>query len=200
MAHRAQAEDARREHCRRPRSTSRASGLRSYMKSCVSVVGCPIQPQLKVDLAPWQQRLATAYIQKSLNERIPIGTLAQLVRLNPHHFCRICKQSLRMPPHRYQTNRRIEHAKVLLANRAGSMTEIGLVVGLSSRNAFATLFRKATGISPTDYRRSATSPTHINDLRRRDQLCHSESGGISASHCDEDDRALVPARKANSRT
>jgi AraC family transcriptional regulator len=34
------------------------------------------------------------------------------------------------------------------------MTEIGLAVGFSSRNAFATAFRKATGIAPTDYRRS----------------------------------------------
>jgi AraC family transcriptional regulator len=113
-----------------------------------------IQPQLQGGLAPWQQRLATTYIQKHLNERIPIGTLARLVRLSPFHFCRVFKRSLGMPPHRYQTNLRVERAKVLLANRAGSMTEIGLAVGFSSRNAFATAFRKATGIAPTDYRRS----------------------------------------------
>jgi AraC family transcriptional regulator len=118
-------------------------------------LGMPsIQPQIQGGLALWQQRLATTYIQKHLNERIPIGTLARLVRLSPFHFCRVFKRSLGMPPHRYQTNLRVERAKVLLANRAGSMTEIGLAVGFSSRNAFATAFRKATGIAPTDYRRS----------------------------------------------
>jgi AraC family transcriptional regulator len=117
-----------------------------------------IQPQLRGGLAPWQQRLVTAYIEEHLNERIPIGTLAQLVRLSPYHFCRVFKQSLGMPPHRYQTKRRVEHAKVLLAKRAGSMTEIGLAVGFSSSNAFATAFRKATGIAPTDYRRSVAPP------------------------------------------
>ena len=81
-----------------------------------------------------------------------LAALAQLVRLSPYHFCRVFKQSLGMPPHRYQTNRRVEHAKLLLANRAGSMTEIGRAVGFSSRNAFATSFRKATGIAPADYR------------------------------------------------
>jgi AraC family transcriptional regulator len=116
------------------------------------------QPQLQGGLALWQQRLVTAYIQEHLNERIPIGTLAQLVRLSPCHFCRVFKQSLGMPPHRYQTNRRVEHAKLLLANRAGSMTEIGRAVGFSSRNAFATAFRKATGIAPADYRRSVAPP------------------------------------------
>ncbi len=113
-----------------------------------------VQPQLQGGLAPWQQRLVTAYIQEHLNERIPIGTLAQLARLSPYHFCRVFKRSLGMPPHRYQTNRRVEYAKLLLANRAGSMTEIGRAVGFSSPNAFATAFRKATGIAPTDYRRS----------------------------------------------
>ena len=117
-----------------------------------------IQPQLQGGLAPWQQRLATAYIQEHLNERISIGTLAQLVRLSPYHFCRVFKQSLGMPPHRYQTNRRVEHAKVLLANRAGSITEIGLAVGFSRPNAFSTAFRKATGIAPTDFRRRVAPP------------------------------------------
>jgi AraC family transcriptional regulator len=118
--------------------------------------GAPsIQPKLRGGLAPWQQRLVTAYIQEHLNERIPIRTLAQLVRLSPYHFCRMFKQSLGMPPHRFQTNRRVEQAKLLLANRAESMTEIGRAVGFSSRNAFATAFRKATGIAPADFRRSA---------------------------------------------
>jgi AraC-like DNA-binding protein len=117
-----------------------------------------IKPQLRGGLAPWQQRLVTAYIQEHLNERIPIGTLAQVVRLSPYHFCRVFKQSLGMPPQRYQANRRVEHAKVLLAKRAGSMAEIGLAVGFSSPNAFATAFRKATGIAPTDYRRGVAPP------------------------------------------
>lgn len=117
-----------------------------------------IRPRLQGGLAQWQQRLVTAYIQEHLNERIPIGTLAQLVRLSPYHFCRVFKQSLGMPPLRYQTKRRVEHAKLLLANRAGSMTEIGRAVGFSSRNAFATAFRKATGIAPVDYRRSVAPP------------------------------------------
>jgi AraC family transcriptional regulator len=117
-----------------------------------------IQPQVQGGLAPWQLRLVTSYIQEHLNERIPIDTLAQLVHLSPYHFCRVFKQSLGMPPHRYQTNSRVERAKVLLANRAGSMTDIGLAVGFSSPNAFATAFRKVTGITPSHYRRSVAPP------------------------------------------
>jgi AraC family transcriptional regulator len=116
------------------------------------------QSQLQGGLAPWQRRVVTAYIQEHLSERITIDSLARLVQLSPYHFCRVFKQSLGMPPHRYHTYRRVERAKILLENRAGSMTEIGLAVGFSSANAFATAFRKATGIAPTDYRRSVAPP------------------------------------------
>jgi AraC family transcriptional regulator len=35
-----------------------------------------------------------------------------------------------------------------------SVTDIGLTVGFSETSSFSTAFRKATGLSPTDYRRS----------------------------------------------
>src|SRR5262245_21327239 len=113
-----------------------------------------IQPPVRGGLAAWQQRIITAYIEEHVDERIPLATLAHLVRLSPCHFSRVFKQSLGMPPHRYQTDRRMEHAKLLLAEHAVSVTEIGLTIGFSSPNAFATAFRKATGLAPTDYRRS----------------------------------------------
>src|ERR1700716_4406370 len=73
-------------------------------------------------LAAWQQRTVAAYIEEHLAEQIPLGTLAQLVRLSPYYFCRAFKQSFGIPPHRYHTGRRIEHAKILLAGRKLSVT------------------------------------------------------------------------------
>src|SRR5215510_10755735 len=120
-----------------------------------------IQPRVRGGLAAWQQRIITTYIEEHANERIPLATLAHLVRLSPCHFSRVFKQSLGMPPHRYQTDRRMEHAKLLLAEHAVSVMEISLTMGFSSPSAFATAFRKATGLVPTDYRRNlapATTP------------------------------------------
>jgi len=59
-----------------------------------------------------------------------------------------------MPPHRFHTHRRIERAKGLLAKRAMSVTEIGMALGFSGTSAFTMSFRKVTGMTPTDYRRS----------------------------------------------
>jgi AraC family transcriptional regulator len=104
-------------------------------------------------LATWQQRIVAAYIDEHLAEQIRLATLAQLVDLSPYHFCRAFKGSFGVPPHRYHTGRRIARAKMLLADSADSVTNIGLTVGFSETSSFTATFRRATGITPTGYRR-----------------------------------------------
>jgi AraC family transcriptional regulator len=111
-------------------------------------------PPMRGGLAAWQQRIVTAYIEEHLAEQVPLATLAQLVRLSPFYFCRAFKQSFGMPPHRYHINRRIDHAKTLLAKPDPSVTEIGLAVGFSETSSFTASFRKVTGLTPTSYHRS----------------------------------------------
>ena len=87
-------------------------------------------------------------------ERRSLSSLARESRLSPFHFSRAFKQSFGIPPHRYLTSRRIERAKALLAERTLSVTEIGLGVGFSETSSFTAAFRKLTGETPTEYRRS----------------------------------------------
>src|SRR5258708_39582899 len=105
-------------------------------------------------LAAWQERTVTNFIEEHLAEHIPLATLAQLARLSSYYFCRAFKQSFGVPPHRYHVNRRIEHAKSLLAKQAASVTEVGLAVGFSETSSFTAAFHKTTGLTPTAYRRS----------------------------------------------
>lgn len=111
-------------------------------------------PHVKGGLALYHQRIVTGFIEEHLSEPIPLATLAQLTQLSPYHFCRAFKQSFGAPPHRYHATRRIERAKVLLAKRSLSVTEIGLELGFCETSSFCSAFRKATGESPTTYRRS----------------------------------------------
>jgi AraC family transcriptional regulator len=112
-----------------------------------------VEGTVRGGLAAWQQRIVTSYIDEHLSEQIPLATLARLVRLSTYYFCRAFKQSFGVPPHRYHTNRRIEQAKVLLASRQHSVTEVGLTLGFSETSSFTAAFRKTTGQTPSSYHR-----------------------------------------------
>ena len=104
-------------------------------------------------LAGWQKRVVVEYVEGHLGEQVCLLTLAELVRLSVHHFCRAFKKSFGIPAYQYQVQRRMEFAKLRLADRAVSITDIALSLGYAQTSSFSSAFRKATGWTPTDYRR-----------------------------------------------
>ncbi|HME21593.1 MAG TPA: AraC family transcriptional regulator [Acetobacteraceae bacterium] len=109
--------------------------------------------QARGGLASWQQRVVVEHIETHLSETLQLAQLAELVHLSPQHFCRAFKQSLGLPPVRYHGSRRIERAKLPLAQAVLPVTEIGLTLGYSETSSFSAAFRRATGLTPTAYRR-----------------------------------------------
>jgi AraC family transcriptional regulator len=110
-------------------------------------------PRARGGLAGWQQRTVIEFIEENLAENIALADLAELIQLSPYHFCRAFKQSFGVPPHRYLTRRRIERAKALLTNPNDSVTNIGMAIGFCETSSFTAVFRKVTGMTPTEYRR-----------------------------------------------
>jgi AraC family transcriptional regulator len=114
----------------------------------------PALMPMRGGLAAWQQRRIVEFIEQHIAEDFPLATLASLAQLSTYHFARAFKRSFGIPPHRYHTNRRIERARALLANPKTSVAEVALELGFSGASAFAATFRRTTGQTPTDYRRS----------------------------------------------
>lgn len=56
-------------------------------------------------------------------------------------------------PSRYHMNLRTHEAKRLLRETKQSVVAVGLDVGYANPSHFAQLFRRETGLSPSDYRR-----------------------------------------------
>jgi AraC family transcriptional regulator len=105
-------------------------------------------------LAVWQRRLVAQYVEDHLAEAIPVAALAELVRLSRYHFCRSFRRSFGISPHRYHSTRKMERAKMLLADPDTSVTGVALDVGFQETSAFTTAFKKLVGRTPSDYRRS----------------------------------------------
>ncbi|MGY4315064.1 helix-turn-helix domain-containing protein [Bradyrhizobium sp. JR3.5] len=110
-------------------------------------------PVSRGGLAGWQKRVVVEYIEEHLGEQVCLLKLAELARLSVHHFCRAFKKSFGIPAYQYQVQRRMEFAKSRLADRAVSITDIALSLGYAQTSSFSSAFRKATGWTPSDYRR-----------------------------------------------
>jgi AraC family transcriptional regulator len=92
------------------------------------------------------------YIEEYLADEIVIEDLAALIPMSQFHFARAFKAVTGASPHKYLTQRRIERAKVLLTVTKLPVAEVAYRVGFSNQSHFTAHFRKATGVTPKDYR------------------------------------------------
>lgn len=103
-------------------------------------------------LPAWQLRRVLDYIEAHLDRPIQVAELARLADLSPGHFHRALRATTGQTPLDLINRRRIERARQLLVGSHASMAELCLDVGFSSPSHFARLFRRATGVSPSEYR------------------------------------------------
>ncbi|HEY3330787.1 MAG TPA: AraC family transcriptional regulator [Capsulimonadaceae bacterium] len=79
--------------------------------------------------------------------------LAATVHVAPEHLVRVFKHSVGIPPMAFLNRCRAERAASLLIRTSLPVSEIGARTGWPDASYFARSFRKAFGVSPTDYRR-----------------------------------------------
>jgi len=84
-----------------------------------------------------------------------LAAAAHAVGVSANHLNRLLRQQTGLTFRQLLIQRRIELAKTLLANGDESCTEIALACGFGDSNYFARLFRRKTGVSPTEFRRRA---------------------------------------------
>ena len=94
------------------------------------------------------------YIETHLEQQITVAELAGVAFLSAFHFTRMFTATMGLPPHRYVSERRLEHAKALLASGDRSVADIALSSCFSSQASFSRAFRRVVGVTPGEYRRS----------------------------------------------
>ena len=92
------------------------------------------------------------YINENITQNISLQELATVARMSPHHFSRLFRQSIGLPPHQYIIHRRLAKAKELLKNFNLSITDIAEASGFASQSHLTTLFRKHLSVTPKKYR------------------------------------------------
>jgi len=95
----------------------------------------------------------TGWMSDHLVEDLNLGRLAAQAGLSKFHFHRLFKTGVGVSPARYQVNLRMDIARRLLRETKKSVVEVAIEVGYANPSHFAQLFRRETGLCPTDYRR-----------------------------------------------
>ena len=92
-------------------------------------------------------------IQNSYSDPdLSVRKLAANVYLTPTYLSTLFKQQLGLTISEYLTDVRIRHAKSLIRGTQYPLSQVAQMVGYEDANYFARIFKKTTGITPTEYR------------------------------------------------
>ena len=90
--------------------------------------------------------------EENYKRDISAGDVAGILGYSDVYFSKIFKQLFDDTFINYLTNLRIEKAKVLLKDVSFNIKEVGASVGYTDSNYFTKVFKRAVGMSPSEYR------------------------------------------------
>jgi AraC family transcriptional regulator len=94
------------------------------------------------------------FIEANLSEDLSLNALAEVTEMSPSQFRRAFKATVGQSPHSWLNQRRLDHAKNLLAKTKQPIAQIALDCGFSSQSHMTMLFSKHLGTTPRKYKRS----------------------------------------------
>ena len=108
---------------------------------------------------------AAQYIDANAHEQLHLDDTARASGLSPFHFLRVFTNVLGVTPHQYLLRSRLRRAAALLAVGAAPVTDVALDVGFADLSNFARTFRRAAGVSATEFRNAAKGDRKIFQAR-----------------------------------
>lgn len=93
------------------------------------------------------------YVKEHLRERPSLEELARFVSLSKEHLRFLFQKELGVSPMKYVARLRLQRAQELLLLTSDSMKEIADRLGFDDQHHFTRAFRRAEGMSPSEYRK-----------------------------------------------
>ncbi len=96
--------------------------------------------------------LARKFMEEHCGEPLRLADIAAAAGMSPYHFCRMFNAAAGLPPLRYLQKYRIEQAGRILQTPGASIGDAAESAGFADRLYFSKVFRKWTGMTPSEYR------------------------------------------------
>jgi len=125
------------------------SVIGDIVKRCVAM-----QDDLKVRHKQYESiKRAQTYIEDHYEENFSLDDLAAYAYLSPYYLIRAFGRIIGLPPHIYQQQVRIRHAKEMLGHSI-SLAEVADQTGFADQSHFSNVFKKIVGVTPGEYKKS----------------------------------------------
>jgi len=102
------------------------------------------------------------YINENFHRDISMDDAAKETNLSYHYFSKFFKDSTGKSFVEYLTELRVDKSKELLCGTNDSIKEICYKIGYSDPNYYCKIFKKVTGMTPTEYRENQQSDEVMN--------------------------------------
>lgn len=93
------------------------------------------------------------YLDANYSENITLDSLAAITHMNKYYLAHIFTKYVGLSPINYLLQKRIQEGQSLLESTSYSIAQISDLLGFSSQSYFSQAFRKATGMTPMEYRK-----------------------------------------------
>jgi AraC-like DNA-binding protein len=97
---------------------------------------------------------ALKLMQKNVRDNLGVDEIARILALSTEHFIRLFRAEIKLTPHQYMRRLKIEGASGLLISTTKSVGEISEWFGFENQFHFSRCFKKCTGSSPLEYRKT----------------------------------------------
>ncbi len=108
-------------------------------------------------LPQWRLKRVQDLVDTQLDGPLYLAALASAAGLSRMHFAAQFRAATGRRPHDYLLERRIERSMSLMTDMPIPLAELALTVGFQSQSHFSTVFKRLTGQSPAQWRKSAAN-------------------------------------------
>ena len=132
--------------------------LNSYVFKCLSRIEQSLKKHNDSIQSNIYSDMAEQYIRYNYMNNITVNEIADYLNIDRSYLYRLFKRNFKISPQEYLINYRIKKAKELLL-KGHRINRVAELTGFESVYGFSAMFKKKTGISPTQYCKSKKSET-----------------------------------------
>lgn len=94
------------------------------------------------------------YINNNLSSNITLEQLSSDLKMDKFDLIKKFKNSMNITPYQFIIQRKLEHSKYLLRNKAYSISDIANMLNFSDQAHFSNSFKKMFGLTPNKYKQN----------------------------------------------